>query len=238
MGPIPSDDVGPPQYFLDQYIPSFTPTLSALIESNKPGPHISDKPSILLVSQPGPSLPGAFGEIQVVGTASTQVTILISAKATPTTVLERLQDHRFFHIACHGILEPGKPFGASFKLYEDKRLSLLDIVRSRLPEAEFAFLSACHTAQLTDESISDEALHLSAAMQYCGFRSVVGTMWAVLDKDGRDLAGNFYKQWCWKQWQGVPYYERTAKALRNAVRKLRNESRTLERWVNFVHYGA
>ncbi len=240
MGPIPSDDVGPPQYFLDQYIPSFTPTLSALIESNKSGPHISDKPSILLVSQPDASLPGAFGEIQVVGTASTQVTILISAKATPTTVLERLQDHRFVHIVCHGILEAGKPFDASFKLYRDERLSLLDIVRSRLPEAEFAFLSACHTAQLTDESIADEALHLAAAMQYCGFRSVVGTMWAMADKDGRDLAGNFYKQVFSdrKQWQGVPYYERTAKALRNAVKKLRKESRTLERWVNFVHYGA
>jgi CHAT domain-containing protein len=241
MGPIPSDDNGRPQYFLDLYIPSYTPTLSALIESNKPGSHILDKPSILLVSQPDASLPGAFGEIQVIQAVNTQVTTLISAKATPTTVLERLRDHRFIHIVCHGTLEPGKPFDASFKLYRDKRLSLLDIVRSRLPKAEFAFLSACHTAQLTDESIADEALHLAAAMQYCGFRSVVGTMWAMADTDGRFLAGNFYKQVfsSRKNWQGVPYYERTAKTLRNAVKNLRRESgMTLERWVNFVHYGA
>ena len=170
MGPIPSDDSGRPQYFLDLYIPSYTPTLSALIEFNKPGSHILDKPSILLVSQPDEFLPGAFGEIQVIQASDTQVTTLISAKATPATVLERLRDHRFIHIVCHGILEPGKPFDASFKLYRDKRLSLLDIVRSRLPQAEFAFLSACHTAQLTDESIADEALHLAAAIQYCGFR--------------------------------------------------------------------
>ncbi|KAF8496718.1 CHAT domain-containing protein [Russula emetica] len=241
MGPIPSDDNGRPQYFLDLYIPSYTPTLSALIESNKPGSQILDKPSILLVSQPDASLPGAFGEIQIIQAANTQVTTLISAKATPTTVLERLRDHRFTHIVCHGILEPGKPFDASFKLYRDKRLSLLDIVRSRLPKAEFAFLSACHTAQLTDESIADEALHLAAAMQYCGFRSVVGTMWAMVDTDGRYLAEKFYKQVfsSRKNWHGVPYYERTAKALRNAVRNLRRESgMTLERWVNFVHYGA
>jgi CHAT domain-containing protein len=241
MGPIPSDDNGRPQYFLDLYIPSYTPTLSALIESNKPGSHILDKPSILLVSQPDASLPGAFGEIQVMQAANTQVTTLISAKATPTTVLERLRDHRFIHIVCHGILEPGKPFDASFKLYRNTRLTLLDIVRSRLPKAEFAFLSACHTAQLTDESIADEALHLAAAMQYCGFRSVVGTMWAMADTDGRFLAENFYKQVfsSRKNWQGVPYYERTAKALRNAVRNLRREcGMTLERWVNFVHYGA
>jgi hypothetical protein len=100
---------------------------------------------------------------------------------------------RFIHIVCHGTLEPGKPFDASFKLYRDERLSLLDIIRSRLPNAEFAFLSACHTAQLTDESIADEALHLASAMQYCGFRSVVGTMWAMADADGQFLTETFYK---------------------------------------------
>jgi CHAT domain-containing protein len=242
MGPIPSDDNGRPQYFLDLYIPSYTPTLSALIESNKPGSHILDKPSILLVSQPGPTLPGARGEVKAVQglqTTSTKVTTLISAEATPTTVLKGLRDHRFAHIACHGELEPGKPFDASFKLFGEGRLSLFDIVRSQLPDAEFAFLSACHTAELTEESIADEALHLAAAMQYCGFRSVVGTMWAVVDGDGQGLARNFYKQVFSDRQEGVSYYERTAEALRDAVKILRRKRDvTLERWVNFVHYGA
>ena len=177
--------------------------------------------------------------MQVVQATSTQVITLISATATPTVVLERLRNHRFAHIVCHGLLEPGKPFDASFKLYRNKRLSLLDIVRSRLPEAEFAFLSACHTAELTEESIADEVLHLAAAMQYCGFRSVVRTMWAMADTDGRDLAENFYKRVFSGRRQGVRYYERAAKALRDAVKNLRRKKRmTLERWVNFVHYGA
>jgi hypothetical protein len=46
-------------------------------------------------------------------------------------------------------------------------------------------------AELTDESIADEVLHLSA-VQFCGFGSVVGTMWAMADTDGRDLARDFY----------------------------------------------
>jgi CHAT domain-containing protein len=138
----------------------------------------------------------------------------------------------------HGKLEPGKPFDASFKLHEDKRLSLLDIVRSRLPEAEFAFLSACHTAEVTKGSMVDEALHLAAAMQYCGFRSVVGTMWEMADTDGRVVAKNFYKQ-VFSGEPGVCYHERTAEALRDAVKTLRGKKRmTLERWANFVHYGA
>ncbi|KAI9508831.1 CHAT domain-containing protein [Russula earlei] len=240
MGPIPSDD-GAPRYFLDLYIPSYTPTLSALIESNKHGSKMLEKPSILLVLQPDASMEQALEEMQVVQSVNTRVTTLISATATPPAVLERLRDHRFAHIVCHGILEPGKPFDASFKLYRDKRLSLLDIVRSRLPDAEFAFLAACHTAELTDKSLADEALHLTAAMQYCGFRSVVGTMWAMADTDGQHLARNFYKSVFSGKKQGVRYYEKTARALRDAVVKLRSQrgrGMTLERWVNFVHYGA
>jgi CHAT domain-containing protein len=94
---------------------------------------------------------------------------------------------------------------------------------------------------MTDESPSDEALHLAAAMQYCGFRSVVGTMWEMADTDGRDLAGNFYRSLFTGRREGVDYYERTAEALRDAVVKLRRKKgigMSLERWVNYVHYGA
>src|SRR5260221_5357755 len=173
MGPIRSD--GPHKlYFSDLYIPSYTPTLSALIESRKPGPHSFEKPSILLVAQPDEFMPGAWDEISLIRRLNTTVTTLVSKKATPFAVVKRLQDHRFAHFSCHGILEMGKPFAASFKLYQGQRLTLLDMIRSRLPSAEFAFLSACHTAELTGESIADEGLHLSAAVKYFGFRSVGG----------------------------------------------------------------
>jgi CHAT domain-containing protein len=237
MGPVP--DMDPPTYFLDLYIPSYTPSLSALIESHKPASQATAKPSILLVTQPDDKMPLALKEMKAVQAVDTQVTTLFSKKATPIAVLKRLRDHRFAHIVCHGKLEPGKPFEASFKLYKGRRLPLLDIVRSQLPDAEFAFLSACHTAELTDESIADEVLHLAAAMQFCGFRSVVGTMWAMADIDGRDLARYFYASVFSNEMQGARYYERTAEALRDAVKMLRRKGGiTLERWVNFVHYGA
>src|SRR6266702_2748749 len=241
MGPIPSDG-DDKVYFMDLYIPSYTPTLFALIESRKPGsqPKTFDKPSFLLVAQPE-TLPGAWGEINALETFASPVTTLVSEMATPTTVVEGLRDHRFAHFVCHGLLETGKPFDASFELHEGKRLTLLEIVRSHLPAAEFAFLSACYTAEITDESLADEGLHLAAAVQYCGFRSVVGTMWAMADTDGRDLSKHFYKSIFLDSAgrRGVPYYERSAKALRDAVKKLRRKRGiTLERWVTFVHYGA
>ena len=238
MGPIRSDG-NVDLYFSDLYIPSYTPTLSALIQAYKPSSRTSNKPSILLVALPDSKMPKALREMLIVQASSPSVTTLIGETATPTVVLEHMRDHKFAHISCHGILETGRPFDASFKLHGGAHLTLLDIVRSRLPNAEFAFLSACHTAELTEESIADEGLHLAAAVQYCGFRSVVGTMWAMADIDGPDLAVNFYRAVFSDRQEGTPYYERTAEALRDAVRSLRRKrDMRLERWVNFVHYGA
>ncbi|KAF8257963.1 CHAT domain-containing protein [Lactarius quietus] len=213
LGPIPSDD-GSELYFLDLYITSYTPTLSALIESRKPRSlsKMLDKPSLLLVAHSKNQF-GAREEIRVVQTIATTVTTLASATATPTTVVEHLRDHQFAHFVCHSLLEAGKPFEASFKLHGNN-LSLLDIVRSQLPTAGFAFLSARHIEPTEDYvANSEEGLHLVAAMQYCGFRSVVGTLWAIADMDGADLSKDFYKMIFSESVSqiGVPYYEKSAR---------------------------
>ncbi len=251
MGPISSDDGDDDRYFLDLYIPSYTPTLSALIpesDRRQQGSPTSVLPSLLLVAHfdvpsPDVSLSDVCEDVKIVQALNTRLPVksLISEGATTTSALDGLRDHQFVHFVCHGTLEASKPFDAGFELHGNERLTLLDIVRSRLPAAEFAFLSACHTAELTDGSSADEGLHLAAAVQYCGFRSVVGTMWAMANEDGPDLAKHFYKSMFPRREQGepVPYYKRSAGALRDAVKQLRKKRGiTLERWVNFVHYGS
>jgi len=240
MGPIRSDSEGRVKfYFSDLYIPSYTPMISALIESRKPRARPLDRPSMLLVIQPDAKMPKALQEMRVIQSVGLSTATLLWETATPSAVLEHLRYYPFVHVSCHGNLETGKPFNAFFKLYEGARLTLLDIVRSRLPTAEFAFLSACHTAEHTTDSIADEGLHLAGAVQYCGFRSVVGTMWEMADDDGPDLARDFYGLLFSNRWGEMPYCERTAEALRDAVKVLRGKRKTtLERWVNFVHYGA
>ncbi|KAH9956961.1 CHAT domain-containing protein [Russula compacta] len=225
MGPIPSN--GPTkQYFSDIYISSYTPTLSALIESREPSMQPLDVPSMLLVVQPDDDMPRSLEEMRIVQAVCPSVETLSEKMTTPIVTLDCLRKHQFAPISCHGVLETGKPFDAFFELYEGAHLTLLDMVRSQLPSAEFAFLSACHTAEITEESIANEGLHLAAAVQYSGFRSVVGTMWAVADIDGPVVARSFYKSVFSDEWQGVPYYERTAKALRDAVRDLRGKKDT------------
>ncbi|KAH8995798.1 CHAT domain-containing protein [Lactarius hatsudake] len=249
MGPIPPDDGSEEHYFLDIYIPSYTPTLSALVlesDHHEPGLPKSDLPSLLVAHYdvPSPDVPlsEVCKDIEVVHELKTRLPVrsLISEGATTASALDGLRDHQFVHFICHSTLENSKPFDAGFVLHGNERLTLLDIVRSHLPAAEFAFLSACHTAELTDGSSADEALHLAAAVQYCGFRSVVGTMWAMANEDGQVVAKHFYKSmFPREQGEPVPYYKRSAGALRDAVKKLRKKRGvTLERWVNFVHYGA
>ncbi|KAF8264254.1 hypothetical protein EI94DRAFT_1738861 [Lactarius quietus] len=118
----------------------------------------------------------------------TKVTSLISKAATLAAVIVGLHLHQFVRFACHGTLESGKPFKAGYELYGNERLTLLEIVHSHLPTTEF--LSACHTAEVTEGSIMDERLHLAAAVQYCGFHCVVrlcGRWWTRTGGTWQDI---------------------------------------------------
>ena len=240
MGPIPSgDNAG--RYFSDLYIPSYTPSLSALIDSRQPISRTSDRPSLLLVAHHDRDLCGMKKEIKAIKRLSRpRVKSLVGKKATAAVVTEGLQQHHFAHIACSYKRAEGRPLDARLVLHGDDSLTLLDFARCRLPVAEFAFLSTSHTAGLIDESIPDESLHLASAMQHCGFRSVVGTMWGMADMDGTDVCKRFYKLLFAKGGkEAPPYHERAAKALRDTVQKLRKKKgMTLDRWVTYVHYGA
>jgi CHAT domain-containing protein len=241
MGPIPSDSGDSDlRYFSDLYITSYTPTLSALIASRKPdsGTQTPVLPT-LLVARPSPSPPGAWPEAQVIRDFDLQVTCLGRGNATLSTALDGFQRHRFTCIAYNGVLKTGRPFEASIRFPNGEYLTLLDFVRSHHPAGEFALLPGSHTAELTEESIPDEALHLSAAVQYSGYRSVIGTLWEIDDSvdGGQDLAKAVLLSMFSEKEGEEPYYERSARALRDTVQQMRCNL-PLVRWVGFVHYGA
>jgi len=116
------------------------------------------------------------------------------------------------------------------------------MIQVRLPDAELAFVSACHGAAVDIEGTPDEVIHLSAALQFCGFRSVVGTLWSMADEDGPDVAKDFYGH-MFRDLQKVDFRD-AAEALNIVTKKMRRrgikdrDSTMLFRWVNFVHIGA
>jgi CHAT domain-containing protein len=85
-------------------------------------------------------------------------------------VTEALPRANIVHLACHGVQDQEDPLNNGFCL-GDGKLTVSDLMNIRLDRAFLAFLSACETAK-GDKNQPDQAIHLTAAMFFCGFRSV------------------------------------------------------------------
>ncbi|KAH9474316.1 hypothetical protein JR316_0012774 [Psilocybe cubensis] len=219
----------------DIYISSYTPTLSALIRARSKISKSQGVPKLLVVGQSGKDLHRVKNEVDVIRRYEDNVDVLMDSEATRNAVLSGIMDHSRVHLACHGHLgDDNQPFRSSFELYNE-RLELLELIQAKLPHAELAFLSACHSAA-GDTQTPDESIHLSAALQFCGFRSVVGTLWEMHDEDGPTIAKHFY-DYIFSNGSTANFKE-SAQALNIAIREMRKQGVPLERWVMFVHTGA
>lgn len=226
----------------DNFISSYTPTLSALIRARRDRHPLPRQPRVLAIGVPKPNgredddaLTTVAKEVDCVVRHAPIVTRLEDEAATHVVVLRELPAHSWAHFAGHGHQDVQNPFDSRLRL-QDKPLSLLDIVQARLPNAEFAFLSACHSAT-GDLTTPDEGLHLAAALQFVGFRSVVGTLWMMDDQDGPDVAEAFYS-FMFRQKAEPASCEDAAKGVYQITKTLRKKQVPLDRWVNFVHVGA
>ena len=222
----------------DIYTSSYTPTLSALISARSNmviGQ--SNVPRLLVIGQPDTeSLANVQDEINDIQQLGEFVNVLVGVNASHEAVLHGLQEHSWAHFACHG--HPGdnfQPFCASFQLHDKSQLTLLDLIQARLPNAEFAFLASCHSAA-GDLNTPDETIHLAAALQFCGFRSVVGTLWELADEAGPIVSKAFYKYMFRNSEKGADIRD-SAKALSVAIRELRKQDVPLGCWIVLVHIG-
>ncbi|KAG1790422.1 CHAT domain-containing protein [Suillus plorans] len=230
----------------DLYICSYTPTLSALIRSRQ----MMKKrvpPSFVAIGQGQPGA-GKGKALLAVDSELELVHKLVPATANRTTIsgdvatragaLSALQQNTWVHLACHGKQDPKQPYDSHFVM-RDEHLTLLDIMEKHLPQAEFAFLSACHTA-VGDEETPDEVIHLAAGIQFSGFKSVVGTLWEVDDAVAKHVVEAFYKYMFGDLKDGhggVMDCTRAAWALNCATHAVKTKV-PLEQRMVFVHIGV
>ncbi|KAF9456412.1 TPR-like protein [Collybia nuda] len=219
----------------DLYISSYTPTLRSLIRARLNISKPQSSLNLLLVSQPDDTIPYVFEEAEVIKNFKKPVSLCSGHNADKKGVLSALQSHSWAHFACHGHLEE-QPFNSWFQLYNKEHLTVLDLAMAKLPNAEFAFLSACHSAAGNIHGTPDESIHLAGAMQFSGFRSVVGTLWAMTDDDGPSIANAFYR-YMFQDPDNVDL-RNAAAALNFATRELRKQGVPLDRWINFIHIGV
>jgi tetratricopeptide (TPR) repeat protein/CHAT domain-containing protein len=219
----------------DIYISSYTPTLTSLIQARSSIAKSQTLLKVFLVSQPDVTIPKVFQEIEIIKGFVEDITSCSGMDAHKEAVLAGLQSHPWVHFACHGHLEE-ESFDSWFQLHNSEHLTVLDLAKAQLPNAEFAFLSACHSAAGDIHGTPDESIHLAAALQFCGFKSVIGTLWAMVDDDGPDIADAFYKHmFCNTDTIDLRH---AAEALNTATRDLRKKGVSLDRWTNFIHIGA
>ena len=227
----------------DFAISSYTPTLSALAESQKPFRNAQGM-RLLAVIQPDipepNSLPGTMKELAFIEqhTAKHQVlSTLVGTEVTLEKVVSAMGKCSWVHLACHGVQDLNTPTKSGFELGPDgDRLELSKIISKSIPCADFAFLSACQTAA-GDLDRPDEAIHLAAGMLSAGYHSVIATMWAISDNDAPSIADDVYSYLLADK---EPSSQKAAEALHLAVQTLRkrHNSESFASWVPFIHMGA
>jgi CHAT domain-containing protein len=167
----------------DYIVSSYTTSLSTLIKAREEfQPVRRQEIQILLFGEPNaPGLrpiPSVQEEIQRVATiaisASVQIRNTLGVAPVVKSVLQQIPAAHVLHLACHG-QQHTEALKSAFAL-QDGPLTISDLMALDLPKAMLAYLGACETAK-GDTIQPDQAVHLAASMLFCGFRSVVATMW-------------------------------------------------------------
>jgi CHAT domain-containing protein len=194
--------------------------------------------SVIQPSAPGASdIPSTKKELDYIlhRLANRNHVILEGPEGTTESVKKAMADCNWVHLACHGVQRPDKPTKSALIL-QDGDLTLEEIIKLKLPKAEFAFLSACQTIA-GDEKLSDEAVHIAGGMLLAGFRGVVATMWSIQDELAPEVTDEFYAHLM--QEGQRPDSRKAAEALHLSVQMLRKrrDVRFID-WIPFVHLGV
>ncbi|KAF8122963.1 TPR-like protein [Boletus edulis] len=224
------------------YISSYTPTLSALIRARRPTPSNSTTQGKRFVAIGQTKAAGTKTELLSVGAELDVVRQRVDSLAAFTRidgeecctsrVAEELCKTEWVHLACHGLPNRTHPFESAFALHDD-HFTIEQIMRCEPENPQFAYLSACHTT-VGDKDSPDEVIHLASAMQFAGFRSVIGTMWVVDDGETNKITSTFYKHMVDES--GCLDHTRAAFALNKTMRSVKDLP--LDQRILYIHLGA
>ena len=225
----------------DLYISSYTPTLTALIRARrrKPSNSATEQKRFIAIGQTkaaGESeLLSVGAELDNIGQRVDSLAIFTridGEESCTSRVVEELSKNEWVHLACHGLPNQKQPFESAFALH-DEHLTIQRIVGCDFKNPEFAYLSACHTT-VGDKKSPDEVIHLASAMQFAGFRSVIGTMWAVDDGQTNKITSTFYKHMADES--GRLDHTRAAFALNKTMKSLPHVP--FDQRILYIHLGA
>ncbi|KAG1849348.1 hypothetical protein C8R48DRAFT_729328 [Suillus tomentosus] len=208
------------------YISSYTPTLATLVRARRQVSRDGSLQHFVVIGQGNPDggkpLECVAPEVAFVAKrlapAVSSFTSLEDSDATVKGAFDALNRNQWLHLACHGMPNRRRPFESSFAM-RDAPLMIKDIIRSNWHEPQVPMNR-----------------HLATAMQFSGFRGVIGSMWSVKDEVAQEVVSTFYDNLI--DDSGRLDCMRAAMALHEAVKKLRRSDIPLEQKIVFVHIGV
>ncbi|MFK0249162.1 CHAT domain-containing protein [Amycolatopsis azurea] len=218
---------------LDAVVSSYTATLRTLSHARSRPPSTGRRQLTVAVRDaPGATpLPATAGEAEHLHGAHPDLPLLVDEHATVDAVRTALRQATWAHWACHADADLLVPSRSGLQLH-DEILTLSEISRLRLADAELAYLSACSTAN-PGITQADESLHLASAFQMAGFRHVIATLWPIADDVAATTAREIYRHL-----DGAPSAGSAAHAVRQATLDLRAEHPDRpDLWASLIHNG-
>jgi CHAT domain-containing protein len=186
------------QYLIDRYSLRIMPSASALAylrtdKPNRPGGILAlGNPDL---GDPRFDLPGAEKEALAVARIVPGSRALLRGEASKTAVMELGGGFDILHFASHGVFEPDAPLTSGLLLAKgsetDGRLTVSDLYKLRF-DADLVTLSACETA-LGKVTSGDDVVGLERGFLYAGARTIVASLWEIVDIPTETLMLSFYR---------------------------------------------
>ena len=212
------------RYLIDDFNVSYAPSASicALYNTrptNRSGP-------CLILGIPDLNAPRILDEVRAVAATVNEPEVYLGAQATLEVLKQRGPLSRSIHIATHGYFRQDNPLFSSVRL-GDRYLNVYDFYDLELP-VELLALSGCATG-LNAVTAGDELLGLARGLLFAGAQSLLLTLWDVDDASTATLMTFYYDL--------ITRGFGKARALRDAMRKLRQTHAHPYYWAPFILVG-
>ncbi|WP_431981477.1 CHAT domain-containing protein [Streptomyces qinglanensis] len=232
VGSEPGDTV------MDRVVSSYTPTLHLLTTAEPARVPHTEPARLLVVTMPEteghPDLGLSEKERLVELFPGERHTCLDRVDAMGARVRDELRGHRYVHFGCHGKQDLADPSRGGLVLH-DGVLTVAQLA-GEAHSGDLAFLAACETANGGLVNM-DEAISLTAALRFAGWRDVIGSLWTANDVGIAEAAKAVFAAVAER---ADPTTDEVARALHSATRELRDlaaSEAAVTLWAPFVHMG-
>lgn len=243
FGALPNPSTS--EYFCDEHLVSFVPSLSALAVTRSKA---QTRNAVFSTREPDRALCAWYSGVrgsrhylphiwieaeEVVGQLEcrfTSVMPLPEERATVESVIEAARDAEVVHFGCHGTFDANNPHGSGLRLADGWLTVQRILAEMRLTRARMVSVAACLGGRI-DVRGGEEHVGLVQALMTSGAQSVVAGLWEVPDASTQILFKSFYAN--------VVIGQNPMVALREATKEVRKQpgSRHPFHWAAFQAYG-